>query len=755
MRPQRSPSSAGEILHETARRLRLSLAPEADAATLRTDLTRLPGVTSVRINAALQCVVVQHDGRPETRGAVLKRLHADASAKPRRRHAPGPVATAVSAWAPAWSPALLAATLPLLPQTWRRGAALAVVATRVLSQPTRLRSDAPAVLLDAASLAALALNGQPLVVSTSVLLRLLSEHLSARLVRQADSLLEHLLPTEAARYTALRGPDDGSGSGWAWWPQRALRAGDRVRLFPGDVVPVDGCVVDGSATLAPAAKRGELRSVTLGAHLAAGERLHDGTLELRAEADAASSRLQRLRSHMQHAIGSRDPAGRLAPHLGRLLSLPLTAATLVFGLTGDTARAAAMLQADPQQGLDLALPLGREAALYALARHGLLTAGLQAIERLATARTLVLQDTGVLATGRWTVEAVHTEPGGDAEQVRGWLAALAGTPVEVLDAASFPDQMVRQWVRHGAVLRVGANEVHLASWPRLQQVWGLTTAADIAINTAVNTAVNTATTMAAGTTIGTPAAAPARLRRELALVAAGRVVAWVVLASAMRPDVARRLGELAALGFQRMALFAEPAAGRDGSPAPAPLEQLRQLEAVAEDFDLRTDWLAEAAQDGTPLVLVHTVLRDLVPPGSLSLSPMDSDAGSHGVLLGDPLQSLVAARRVAQLVHRRLRLQQGTAVAANAALMTAAGLRWLPPMATALLHHGHALLLLLDSLRIESLAAPPAPSAPPASPASPAPSARPTLPRPAPGRKTKPTRRVRLVETNILRSEPE
>ena len=103
-----------------------------------------------------------------------------------------------------------------------------------------------------------------------------------------------------------------------------------------------------------------------------------------------------------------------------------------------------------------------------------------------------------------------------------------------------------------------------------------------------------------------------------------------------------------------------------------------------------------------------------MPPGSLSLTPTDADAGSHGVLIGDPLASLVAARRVAQVVHRRLRVQQGTATAVNAALMTAAALRWLPPIGTALLHHGFALLLLLDSLRIESLeAAPESPAAAP------------------------------------------
>lgn len=672
--------NAGSVLHETTRRLRCSLAPSTDAAALRSDLARLPGVTSTRVNAALQCVVVQHDGRAQTRAAVLKRLHGKAGGIKR-----GPrVTPSAQALASAWAPVLLAATLPVLPQRWRNGAALAVVATRVLSQPARLRSDAPAVLLDAASLAALAINGQPLVVSTSVLLRLLSERLSARLVRQADGMLEQLLPTEAAEYMALRGPD--GSAAWAWCPLRALRAGDRVRLFPGDVVPVDGCMVDGSATLVATLEQGETRPVVPGDHVAAGERLHDGTLELRADAETASSRLQRLRSHVKHAMSSGDPVGRLTPDLGRLMSLPLTAAALVFGLTGDSARAAAMLQADPQKGLDLALPLGREAALYALARQGLLTTGLETIERLATARTLVLQDTGVLTTGHWTVEAVRTEPGGDAERVRGWLAALAGTPVEVLDSASFSDRVVRHWIRNGALLRVGEHELHLTGRQRLKQIWGLTATSE--------------------TDTGKLAVAPGPLRRELAVVASGRVVAWVVLASATRPAAADRLGELAALGFERIAVFAEATGGSDAPTGPAPFDGLRQPELVADDFHVRSDWLEDAAQDGKPLVMVHTTLRDLVPPGSLSLGPMDSDAGSHGVLLGDPLQSLVAARRIAQLVHRRLRFQQGTAVAANAALITAAGLRWMPPMTVALLHHGHALLVLLDSLRIESLAAP-------------------------------------------------
>lgn len=669
--------SAAEILHETRRRLRLGVARGADLDALAASLAAPPGVQSTRVNATLNCIVVQHDGLPETRAAVLARVNGPTPSAPRRR----PRSRQPRVDAAAWTPAALAVTVPVLPKDWRAGAALGVVAARVLTQGDRLRSDPAAVLLDAASLASLAVSGQPQVVSTSVLLRLLSERLSSRLVRDADGLLDHLLPTEAARYTALR--EAGDASDWSWWPLRSLRAGDRVRLFPGDVAPVDGCVVDGSAVLAPAALQASPRPVALGDHVAAGERLHEGTLELRAEADAASSRLSRLRAQVQHAIGSRDPVGQLAPGPERKLSLPLTAAALVLGLTGDTARAAAMLQADPQQGLDLALPLAREAALYALARQGLLTAGLEAVERLATARTLVLQDTGVLASGRWTVEAVHTEPGGDAERVRSWLAALADTPLAVLDKASFPDRVVRHWVRHGALLRLGEHELHLASRQRLQQVWGLT--------------------------LGdrSPPAPTGPLRRELAVVAAGRVVARVVLASALRDATRERLSELATLGFERVAVFSEADGGCGWATDGATWAGWQGIERIDDDAGVRSDWLAEAVRDGSPVVIAHTVLRDLVPAGSVSLTPMDADAGSHGVLLGDPLASLVAARRLAQVVHRRLRLQRGAASAGNAALMTAAALRWLPPMATTLLHHGLALLLLLDSLRFEAARAQP------------------------------------------------
>jgi cation transport ATPase len=666
------------IQHETPQRLRAALPARADAATVRARLEQLPGVHSVRINGVQHCVVVHHDGRPLTRGAVVERL-ASLESAPAARGGTGARRAPRSA-AALWGPALMAMALPALPGGWRAGAALATVAARALAQREHWRRDATAVLLDSASLAAAALSGHPLVVTASVTARTLSESWSARLVAQADALLDHLLPVEAAQYPVRRR----DGSGWTTLAAAALQAGDRLRLEAGTVVPVDGHVVAGRATLVPLLHHAgtAAREVGVGDPLGAGEQLHDGSIELAAEATVTASRLERLRANVRHAAGARDPAGRLSAHTERLVALPLTGAALVLGLTGDGSRAAAMLQADPQQGLDLAQPVAREAALYALARQGLLAGGLEAVERLAVARTLVLQDTGVLTDGRWRLASVHARPGLPAATVRGWLARLAGWtgPPESLPPG-FADAQVRRWWTHGALLHCGDGQVvHLAGPQALREVWGLAPGA--------------------GLRHRATAPQPGALRRELALVRDTRVVAHVVLESAWRPGAAAHLQALGALGFERIVLLPEV---EDGAAGALALAAHCGIEVVAGAGSARAEHLAGAACDGEPLVLVHTVLRDLLPAGSLSLCPADAEAGAHGVLLGDPLHSLLAARRAAQAVHRRLRRQQGAAVAVNAALMTAAAIRWLPPLGTSLLHHGFVFAMLLDSLRLESL----------------------------------------------------
>lgn len=686
--------TAPRLVHETRTRLRVDLADAAADPTLASRLGAIAGVQSVRINRRLRCVVIGHDGAPASREAAWAALAAtpvvvvDPPASVDRRHGgtdavdTPPASRAMPARLLAlaagarWVPPAMAFAVPLLPRDLRPAGAVAVIATRVAAQPARLGTEPAAVLLDAAGLVALAIGGHPGVVCASVLMREAAERSAARMLRQVDDLLDRLLPDTPARVAARRA----GAARWSRCPTSALAPGDRVRLVAGDRVPVDGWVLTGRATVRPPAHGVDEpeRAVAIGEHLPAGELVCTGALELHVEAGVDASRLARMAAHLRHAADTRLPTGTLARELQRLVALPLTGAALVLGLTGDTARSAAMLQADPVQGLDLALPVARDAARVALGRCGLLTSDLESIERLATARVLALQDTGVLCTGRWRIESITAGPGSDAATVRRWLAAFAGWPGELPGGACLSDRQVRRWVREGGFLRTDDGDLLLLDEARLGA--DRTDAPALAPTRAAHA--------------DPPAAA---VRRRLAVPEAGRPVAQVVLASPLRADAVAHLDALAALGIERITLMPEADGTFDRDLLPG-------LEIVTADPAPRGAWLADAARDHGTVVLVHTVLRDALPPGGLGLCPIDADAGAHGVLLGDPLASLVAARRVARHVHARVHRQRGAATVVNAVLMTASALRWAAPLATAAAHHGFAALLLVDSLRIGRLA---------------------------------------------------
>jgi hypothetical protein len=84
----------------------------------------------------------------------------------------------------------------------------------------------------------------------------------------------------------------------------------------------------------------------------------------------------------------------------------------------------------------------------------------------------------------------------------------------------------------------------------------------------------------------------------------------------------------------------------------------------------------------------------------LRLCPVESEAGAHGVLLGEPLPSLIAARQAAVAVRHTLRKQFARSVAMNAGLMIASAMRWVPPIATTSIKHGLAFMLLGESARL-------------------------------------------------------
>ena len=646
-----------DIVAETRSRLRLRLPADSLLRAAQAAIQLIGGVREVRAAPAARSLVVYYDGRALTRQAIVQ-----AAAQPQAAARPSAPRRAPALLPVAW-PMLAGALAPLLPPAGRSALALALLAGRS-ARAWQRGDDLPAHALDAIALATTALAGHPLTATASLLMGAVGERRRDRLLARTDRLLDALAADAGAVVRVER------GGRLRRIDAAAVLAGDLLTLEAGEVLPVDALAIDGEATVLDR----DPQPARFGLRLPAGTRVVSGRLRLRAERIAAESRLARLRSHVRHLLGTRDAPGALTPDLERLIALPMTAAGLVLGLTGDAERTASMLQADPQLGVAMAQPVAREAAAYATAVSGALLMGLEQLDRLATASAFAFEDVGVLAAPVWQIDRIERHDAGVREPaVRGWLAQLAGHADARLLAAGLPDDAVTRWREHGTLLRDGDRTLHIAGAAQIARTWRIVMAE------------------------------PDRrsLVRRLGVVAEGRLLATVHLGCRLDVDAVRAaFAALRALGVRRIAVFTE-------DPSDQPAAALTQLGAdavVSRDRAAQGAWLEAAVRSGHRVALVHTGLRELLPPGGLSLCPIDAQAGAHGVLLHAPLTALLAARRSAMQVRGRLRRDMGVAVSANAALMVSAALRWLPPIGTALAKHAVALLLLERAARLADLA---------------------------------------------------
>lgn len=649
------------VAHDTPNRLRMRLASPVSLTDLRVRLDLLPGVTRVRILDSIRSVTVHHDGRRATRDAILKlveRMLRRPTEKASGHRGQRLVRPSL--------PALAAAAIPLAPQATRPALAIALLAVRTATRPgqDRFRTGA---LLDTLSLAGTALTGHPITASTSILLGSIAEEWRDRLLGDVDALLDHLSPPAAETYLRQNVPATGV-------PAEELRIGDVLRLESGQVVPADGLVTAGEARIAPVTRHEHPagRRITAGRRLASGQRLTEGAVTFVVERSAARSRAKRLREHVRHTQRTRDATQTgITPDLDRLATLPVTSAGLVLAMTGDASRTAAMLQADPQQGLLLAHPVAREASVYALAREGVLASGLETVERLAGGTVLALEDIGILTHRDWHIAELRSRGGRlQRSTVEGWLGRLAGVNGIAAHRAGYSDRQVSDWLEHGSVLSDRERVLHIGGAEPLRRTWNL------------------------------EITHPDRgsLERVLGIVEHGRLLGSVKLTCRLRRDAKRQLRTLRRLGFKRIAILTEDLEERAGRE----LEALGADTIVSRSREAQGQWLEEAVERDERIVLLHTGLRDLLPPGGLSLCPVEAEAGAHGVVLGEPLSSLISARAVAQTVRSQLRFHFGWSTAANGALMVASGLALITPIVNTTLHHASALLLLRSSAGLAS-----------------------------------------------------
>jgi Cu+-exporting ATPase len=254
---------------------------------------------------------------------------------------------------------------------------------------------------------------------------LLGQVLELRAREQTSGAIRALLdlaPKSARRLTASGEDEDVSID--------AIAVGDRLRVRPGEKVPVDGTLIEGHSSLDESLVTGESMPVSkeAGANVIAGTLNQTGSFVMRAEKVGRDTMLAQIVQMVAAAQRSRAPIQRLADRVAGwfvpaviAVALVAFAAWTTYGpeprLTFGLIAAVTVLIIACPCALGLATPMSIMVGIGRGAQAGVLIKNAEALERLERIDTLVVDKTGTLTEGKPKVVAIVSVPGASEDEI--------------------------------------------------------------------------------------------------------------------------------------------------------------------------------------------------------------------------------------------------------------------------------------------------------------------------------------------------
>ena len=466
-------------------------------------------------------------------------------------------------------------------------------------------------------------------------------------------------------------------------PIGQVRPGDEVCVRTGNVVPLDGRVVSGEASVNQASLTGESVPVlkSAGAVLYAGTVVEEGECVLRVEQQSGSGRYDQIVTMIEASEKLKSTTESRALSLAdRLVPYSLLGTAVTYLLTRNATRAISILMVDYSCALKLSMPLAVLSAMRECGAHHITVKGGRFLEAAARADTIVFDKTGTLTHATPTVAKIvpfgkWTER--DVLQVAACLEehyphSMANAVVKAArERGVTHDEMhseVEYVVAHGISSRINGCKTVIGSQHFVFEDEGC------AVPEGGQAAFD---------------ALPAELS-HLYLAVGGELAGVICVADPLREEAAQTLRQLRELGVSKLVMMT----GDNERTAAAIAKQVGVDQYFAEVLpEDKARFVKEEKAAGRTVVMIGDGIND-----SPALSEADVGVAISGgaaiareiadvTIAADDLRELVLLRRIAMALQRRTSWNYRFVIGFNSALIALGALGVLPPATSALLHN--------------------------------------------------------------------
>lgn len=477
-------------------------------------------------------------------------------------------------------------------------------------------------------------------------------------------------------------------------PLTKVRSGDEVVVRSGNMIPLDGTVLEGEAMVNQAALTGESMPVrkTEGSTLYAGTVVEEGECVFIAKAEGGSNRYDKIVAMIEESEKLKSSTENRALVLAdKLVPWCLGATVVTYLLTRNATRAISCLMVDFSCALKLSMPLAVLSAMRECGSYHITVKGGKYLEALSQADTIVFDKTGTLT--RATPQVVEVVPfsGCNEREVLQLAACLeehfphsmANAVVRAAKERGISHEEmhseVEYIVAHGIASRVGGERVVIGSHHFVFEDEKCT------IPTAEQAKFD--------------ALKPAY--SHLYMAASGQLVGVICISDPLRPEAAAVLNGLRALGIRNTVMMT----GDSERTAAAIAKQVGVdrffAEVLPED---KANFVQQAKAEGHTVVMIGDGIND-----SPALSAADIGIAINSgaaiareiadvTIKADSLEELVALKAIANSLQKRVHANYRFVLTFNSTLIALGALGILQPASSAMLHNLSTIGISLKSM---------------------------------------------------------